>query len=729
MAPLSLKIVQGGGAITRTVLFDSTMRVSEAHEIVKEKVLLDNPGKEYGLFLTSADDELSGVWLEGHRTLDYYMLRDGDSLQYLCRTRNLRVRMLDGSEKTMQIDESKCVSELMMFICDKIGITNHEEYGLCFENTTEPQKENPAIGTLTLRKQQTREKDAKLEQLSKKLKTDDNVEWLDQHKTLRQLGVDPKETLLLKRRLFYSDRNVDSRDPVQLNLLYVQTRDAILDGRQVVTEAKAVEFAGIQCQVQYGDYQEDKHKPGFIENLKEFLPEQYASSWGVEKKVLKEHSKHHGLSPLEAKHLYTKTARELATYGVTFFLVKEQQKGKKKLVPRLLGINAESILRLDEVTKEILQVWMLTQVKTFRAGKETFTLDFGDYSDKEYTVKTNEAHRIRDILQGYIDIIHRSLAAPFNVTPVEGHTICEDNVQSSKGQIIQNVVPMKVVEHSYVGPSKLISYVQGSEATTGTQIMTVNQMLVTKKGAVQQRGTIRSTGTRGSSMEYLEKMKRLNSNSMEMVEFLTDPSNKQEEKVQKVNALVANIEEDMNSIIEGVHKSVDKDNDEVKRKLLSELDDLCASFKLLISTSKQNDFGTPESLSIAQESAEKIVGICTQMYCSLDPEIKRRSKILKRSHQSFIADERTEATLRRASFLAAAAHACNTVDTAKKELDTTFEGSIPEGHEVHKLEREARKKIGKISAAIALLMSAQAGLYSYLFPYCARHCNLIVYTI
>ncbi|KAG6439876.1 hypothetical protein O3G_MSEX001167, partial [Manduca sexta] len=87
-----------------------------------------------------------------------------------------------------------------------------------------------------------------------------------------------------------------------------------------------------------------------------------------------------GLNQLEAKCLYIKTARDLPTYGVTFFLVKEKQKNKKKLVPRLLGINAESILRLDENTKEILQVWPLTQVKTYHVGKsETFTLNFGDY--------------------------------------------------------------------------------------------------------------------------------------------------------------------------------------------------------------------------------------------------------------------------------------------------------------------------------------------------------------
>lgn len=57
-------------------------------------------------------------------------------------------------------------------------------------------------------------------------------------------------------------------------------------------------------------------------SLKEFLPEQYTNSWGIEKKVIKEHRKYTGLSQIEAKHIYTKTARELPTYGVTFFLVK-----------------------------------------------------------------------------------------------------------------------------------------------------------------------------------------------------------------------------------------------------------------------------------------------------------------------------------------------------------------------------------------------------------------------
>ncbi|RVE54936.1 hypothetical protein evm_000303 [Chilo suppressalis] len=130
MAPLSLKVVLDEGAVTRTVMFESTMRVEEAQAIVKEKILTAHDGKDYGLFLTSADDDKSGIWLERHRQLDYYMLRDGDQLHYLCRLRNLRVRMLDGSVKTMPVDEAKTVEELMVGICARLGITNYDEYGL-----------------------------------------------------------------------------------------------------------------------------------------------------------------------------------------------------------------------------------------------------------------------------------------------------------------------------------------------------------------------------------------------------------------------------------------------------------------------------------------------------------------------------------------------------------------------------------------------------------------------
>ncbi|XP_076659922.1 talin_middle and talin-RS domain-containing protein rhea isoform X2 [Halictus rubicundus] len=445
MATLSLRIYIPEKNATKTMQFDPSTSVYDACRIIREKLVeASNMGqpKDYGLFLAD-EDVKKGVWLEPGRNLDYYILRNSDLLEYRRKLRTLRVRMLDGTLKTLLVDDSQPVANLMVVICTKIGITNHDEYSLVREladEETENQKPGN-FGTLTLKrkKEEKGERDAKMDQLRKKLKTDDEVNWIDPSKTLREQGIDESETVLLRRKFFFSDQNIDSRDPVQLSLLYVQARDAILDGTHPVTQEKACIFAGIQCQIQFGDYKEDKHKPGFLD-LKEFLPQSYVKVKGIEKKIFAEHKKHGGVSELDAKVLYTKTARSLSTYGVTFFLVKEKMKGKNKLVPRLLGVTKDSVLRLDEKTKEILKTWPLTTVRRWGASPNTFTLDFGDYSDQYYSVQTTEAEQILQLISGYIDIILKKQKAKdhFGIEGDEGSTMVEDSVSPLKATFMQH---------------------------------------------------------------------------------------------------------------------------------------------------------------------------------------------------------------------------------------------------------------------------------------------------
>lgn len=55
-----------------------------------------------------------------------------------------------------------------------LGITNHDEYSLVRENIEDELENKPNFGTLTLRKKkEEKEKDTKMEQLKKKLKTED----------------------------------------------------------------------------------------------------------------------------------------------------------------------------------------------------------------------------------------------------------------------------------------------------------------------------------------------------------------------------------------------------------------------------------------------------------------------------------------------------------------------------------------------------------------------------
>ncbi|XP_058720140.1 talin-1 isoform X1 [Poecile atricapillus] len=433
MVALSLKISIGN--VVKTMQFEPSTMVYDACRMIRERVPEAQIGQsnDFGLFL-SDEDPKKGIWLEAGKALDYYMLRNGDTMEYKKKQRPLKIRMLDGTVKTVMVDDSKTVTDMLMTICARIGITNYDEYSLVREIMEEKKEEV----TGTLKKDKTLLRDEKkMEKLKQKLHTDDELNWLDHGRTLREQGIDDSETLLLRRKFFYSDQNVDSRDPVQLNLLYVQARDDILNGSHPVSFDKACEFAGHQCQIQFGPYNEQKHKPGFLE-LKDFLPKEYIKQKG-ERKIFMAHKNCGNMSEIEAKVRYVKLARSLKTYGVSFFLVKEKMKGKNKLVPRLLGITKECVMRVDEKTKEVIQEWSLTNIKRWAASPKSFTLDFGDYQDGYYSVQTTEGEQIAQLIAGYIDIILKKKKSKdhFGLEGDEESTMLEDSVSPKKSTVVQ----------------------------------------------------------------------------------------------------------------------------------------------------------------------------------------------------------------------------------------------------------------------------------------------------
>ncbi|XP_056272061.1 talin-2-like isoform X2 [Pseudoliparis swirei] len=437
MVALSLKICVRQCNVVKTMQFEPSTPVYDACRIIRERVPEAQTGQasDYGLFL-SDDDPRKGIWLESVRTLDYYMLRNGDVLEYKKKQRPQKIKMMDGAVKTIMVDDSKTVGEMLVTICSRIGITNYEEYSLIHEVTEDKKEEG--MGTLKRERTLQLRDERKMEKLKAKLHTDDELNWLDHSRTFREQGVEESETLLLRRKFFYSDQNVDSRDPVQLNLLYVQARDDILNGSHPVSFDKACEFAGIQAQIQFGPHVEHKHKPGFLD-LKEFIPKEYIKQRGSEKKIFQDHNDCGEMMEIEAKVKYVKLARSLLTYGVSFFLVKEKMKSKNKLVPRLLGITKESVMRVDEKTKEVVQDWPLTTVKRWAASPKSFTLDFGEYQESYYSVQTTEGEQISQLIAGYIDIILKKKQSKdrFGLEGDEESTMLEESVSPKKSTILQ----------------------------------------------------------------------------------------------------------------------------------------------------------------------------------------------------------------------------------------------------------------------------------------------------
>lgn len=105
-------------------------------------------------------------------------------------------------------------------------------------------------------------------------------------------------------------------------------------------------------------------------------------------------------------------------------------KGKNKLVPRLLGITKDSVMRVDEKTKEVLQEWPLTTVKRWAASPKSFTLDFGEYQESYYSVQTTEGEQISQLIAGYIDIILKKKQSKdrFGLEGDEESTMLEESV-------------------------------------------------------------------------------------------------------------------------------------------------------------------------------------------------------------------------------------------------------------------------------------------------------------
>ncbi|MEQ2241528.1 Talin-1, partial [Ilyodon furcidens] len=169
MVALSLKI--GVGNVVKTMQFEPSTMVYDACRIIRERVPEAQLGQpnDYGLFL-SDEDPKKGIWLEAGKALDYYMLRNGDTLDYKKKQRPLKIRMLDGTVKTVMVDDSKIVSDMLMTICARIGITNYDEYSLVRDIGEEKKEET--TGTLKKDKTLLRD-DKKMEKLKQKLHTDD----------------------------------------------------------------------------------------------------------------------------------------------------------------------------------------------------------------------------------------------------------------------------------------------------------------------------------------------------------------------------------------------------------------------------------------------------------------------------------------------------------------------------------------------------------------------------
>ena len=306
---LSLKIFIQTQQKNTTMRFNQDMSVAEVCKQIREKFA--EGGADHGLFQPTVPGKNPARWLKPERTLQYYDLQSGDEVHYRKRHRPVKVRLLDDTTKTMLIDDSLTVTEITDVIGQKMEIKNSEEYSIQSES-------QPGV-------------------------------WLNPTLSLHENGVPEEATIILKKKFFFNDANVDRSDPMQLHLLFVQCHDNITAGLMPTQRDEAISLAALECQIMYGNHDPAKHKKNWLDMSKIFNP-----GWlkkVKEEEVYREHKKLVGMTEVNAKYRYVQLCRSLKTYGITSYEVKEKKKGTKKLIAFYLGITRDSIIRMNYESK------------------------------------------------------------------------------------------------------------------------------------------------------------------------------------------------------------------------------------------------------------------------------------------------------------------------------------------------------------------------------------------
>ncbi|KAJ3320641.1 Talin-1 [Boothiomyces sp. JEL0866] len=434
---VSLKIYLVDLGSVKTCQYSNDMYIIDICKDIRQKFNYGEGGLDHGLLFKE-----QGIWLTPNKMLGHYDLKYGDTLDFRKKHRVLKVKTLDESIKNILVDESTTVKSITEVICNKIGLANPEEYSLMREeqHDANPKKE----------KEKKKGKEANIKS--------DAQGWLNPDKTLREQGMTEEDYVILKKKFFVTDQNVDRSDPVQLVMMYTQAYEMVISGKHPCTPEEAAQFGGIEMQIKFGNQDPERHKVGFVK-MKDFLPPEYVKNKEVEKAVYREHSMLKGTTELNAKFRYVQLMRSLKSYGTSFFVVKEpaDKAKKKKAETILLGVTKNSIIRMNTETKQVLTDWKLTHLRRWAATAKSFTLDFGDYADTYYQVETEEGEEISRLIAGYIDILIKRrnlLTTTTNTSNVEEQAVVEDYVRPGRANNVAVVSNQAVARQAKVGGAK-----------------------------------------------------------------------------------------------------------------------------------------------------------------------------------------------------------------------------------------------------------------------------------
>eukprot|EP01119_Soliformovum_irregulare_P010889 TRINITY_DN2683_c0_g2_i1.p1 TRINITY_DN2683_c0_g2~~TRINITY_DN2683_c0_g2_i1.p1 ORF type:complete len:1576 (+),score=527.56 TRINITY_DN2683_c0_g2_i1:266-4993(+) len=470
---LQLKVRLPATGVTRAIRFAGQMSIYEACKTIAEKST-DVGGADHALFKPLTEDmgTKGGKWLKMEKTLDSYDLNTNDLVEYRKRHEAIKVKLVDDTTKTFLVDISDTVAGVVSHIGEKMSLRNSEEFSLQVEGN--------------------------------------EGKWLETDMCLSE-QVNTDVVFLFRKRFHVTDGAIDKDDPINLHLLYVQSRGDVLAGKHPTQKDEAVQLAAIQSQVDFGNVNSNSKV-----DVKAVTAPQWHKEKGIDKLILAEWKKLVNVSDLHAKYRYVQFCRSLKTYGITVFHVKERSKQNKKLVQKLLGFTRDAIMKMDETCK-VEKQWPLVHMKRWASSPETFTMDFGGHEVDYVTVITQEGEEISALIAGYIDILMKK---------GKGSTVVIEDDQSQIGEVTTMSRAGGVGAYSTTSSTGYGGYanISGSVGDLESAATAISRMTASLFGAVgPMEGGNRLTAEQ-RKQQITDQTRALEQLAQKFIQMMVDPT-------------------------------------------------------------------------------------------------------------------------------------------------------------------------------------------------------------
>ncbi|KAI6182491.1 FERM domain-containing protein [Aphelenchoides bicaudatus] len=192
---------------------------------------------------------------------------------------NINIQLLDDLENVQgYFKKTSTGQDVLDFVCKELNIIEKEYFGLRYN--------------------------------------DKHRYWVDLSSPLSKMFTTSNVALSFRVRFYPTDLNAIKEEVTRYNL-FVQLQRDLSHGRLQCNQTESIKLAALILQVEQGDFDEERHLPGYVSEFKLLLRQ----SSRIEEKIAEHHKELRSMSSEVAMNEFLKECVSLQTYGVNPYTV------------------------------------------------------------------------------------------------------------------------------------------------------------------------------------------------------------------------------------------------------------------------------------------------------------------------------------------------------------------------------------------------------------------------